>query len=128
MAVAFCLLLSPTVWEHYLAALFVPLAYLVAVRHRLGRPAVALIWAVFFLAIWQNLVVVNMIRDSVRWDSFPTLLSAGLLKSGPLLLFLLLLVRHRAALFATYTTPVWGAVAISAASDALPTTARKDIR
>jgi len=33
MAVAFCLLFLPTVWEHYLSALFLPLAYIVA-SHR----------------------------------------------------------------------------------------------
>jgi glycosyl transferase family 87 len=107
LAVAFCLLLSQTVWEHYLAALFLPLAYMVAMRERLGRAAVALISVIFFLAIWQNLIIVNVIRNHVRWDSFVILLAAGLLKSGPLLVFLLVLVRHRAAVLATYTSPAW---------------------
>lgn len=119
MAVSFCLLLSQTVWEHYLAALFLPLAYLVAVRQRLGRPAVALIWAVFALAIWQNLIIVNVLRDSFRWESFAALLAVGLLKSGPLLLFLILLLRHRAAVCATYALPAWAAAAVPAAGSAL---------
>src|SRR5262249_5356295 len=83
-----CLLLSQTVWEHYLAVLFLPLAYLVAVRHHLGRSAVSLIWAIFFLSIWQNLIIVNVLRDSFRWESFAALLAVGLLKGGLLLLFL----------------------------------------
>jgi len=119
MAVSFCLLLSQTVWEHYLAALFLPLAYLVAVRRRLGRPAVALIWTIFSLAMWQNLIIVNVLRDSFRWESFAALLAVGLLKSGPLLLFLILLLRHRAAVCATYALPAWAAAAVPAAGSAL---------
>ncbi len=116
MAVSFCLLLSQTVWEHYLAALFLPLAYLVAVRHRLGRSASALIWAVFAFAVWQNLILVNMLRDSFRWESFAGVLAGGLLKSGPLLLFLILLVRYREAVGATYALPVWGTSAVPASA------------
>jgi len=116
MAVSFCLLLSQTVWEHYLAALFLPLAYLVAVRHRLGRSASALIWAVFAFAVWQNLILVNMLRDSFRWESFAGVLAGGLLKSGPLLLFLILLVRYRDAVGATYALPVWGTSAVPASA------------
>jgi hypothetical protein len=126
MTVSFCLLLSQTVWEHYLAVLFLPLAYLVAVRHQLGGPAVSLIWAVFFLSVWQNLIIVNVLRDSFRWESFAALLAVGLLKSGPLLLFLILLVRHRAEVYATYALPPWAAVAVPAPSvlGALPAEAR----
>ena len=126
MAVSFCLLLSQTVWEHYLAVLFLPLAYLVAVRHHLSRSAVWLIWAIFFLSIWQNLIIVNVLRDSFRWESFVALLAIGLLKSGPLLLFLILLVRHRAEVYATYALPPWAAVAVPAASvlGAVPAGAR----
>ena len=114
-------------WEHYLAVLFLPLAYLVAVRHHLGRSAVWLIWAIFFLSVWQNLIIVKVLRDSFRWESFVALLAVGLLKSGPLLLFLILLVRHRAEMYATYTLPPWAAaVAVPAASvlGAVPAGAR----
>jgi hypothetical protein len=128
LAVAFCLLLSQTVWEHYLAALFLPLAYMVAVRQRLGGAAVALISVIFFLAIWQNLIIVNVIRNHVRWDSFVVLLAAGLLKSGPLLVFLLVLVKHRAALLATYTAPAWTNDALPAAGGPLGDVARMPAR
>jgi len=124
MAVSFCLLLSQTVWEHYLAALFLPLAYLVAVRQRLGRQAVALVWAIFFLSVWQNLIIVNVLRDSLRSESLTALWAAGVLKSGPLLLFLLLLVRCRAGVFATYATPVWAAAPVPATEGALGAGAR----
>jgi len=116
MAVSFCLLLSQTVWEHYLAVLFLPLAYLVAVRHHLGQSAVRLIWGIFFLSIWQNLIIVNVLRGSFRWESFVALLAVGLLKSGPLLLFLILLARYRAEVYATYALQPWAAVAVPAAS------------
>ena len=126
MAVSFCLLLSQTVWEHYLAVLFLPLAYLVAVRHHLSHSAVSLIWAIFFLSIWQNLIIVNVLRYSFRWESFGALLAIGLLKSGPLLLFLIVLVRHRAEVYATYALPPWASVAAPAASvlGAVPAGAR----
>jgi hypothetical protein len=69
-----------------------------------------------------------VIRNHVRWDSFVVLLAAGLLKSGPLLVFLLVLVKHRAALLATYTAPAWTNDALPAAGGPLGDVARLPAR
>lgn len=107
LAVTVCLAVSDVVWEHYLAALFLPLAYVVASRRYFRRPAIAMIAAIFVLAIGQSLIVVNVLRYSIEWDSWARLLGIGLMKSGPLLLFLTLLWTYRAALLRSYTSAAW---------------------
>jgi hypothetical protein len=47
VALAFALLTSDTVWEHYLAFLFPLLCYIVASRRQFGREALALVAAIF---------------------------------------------------------------------------------
>jgi len=76
-------------------------------------------------AVTVGLIIVNVLRGSFRWESFAALLAVGLLKSGPLLLFLILLVRHRAAVWATYALPAWAAAAVPvSALGAVPAGAR----
>ncbi len=108
MAVCFCLMMSQTVWEHYLAALFLFLAYVVAAQRYFSRPAMLMIGAVFLLAIGQNLIFINLLRTVHSFDSLPELVLVGLFKSGPLLLTFTFLWKHYDELFRSYAAEQWG--------------------
>jgi hypothetical protein len=107
MGVCFWLLVSQTIWEHYLTLLFIPLVYIVAVRRWFPQRARQLVAAIFVLSLGQNLVLMEFLWTRVDIQSVSALIGIGLFKSGPLLLTLILLWRHRGSLFASYTRPVW---------------------
>ncbi len=107
LAVAFFLLWSPTLWEHYLAVLFPFLAYLVASRDHFSGQARALIALIFLLSLAQNLILMDWLRGRFAFDSAWQLTSIALLKSGPLWLTLVLLWRHHRELFRSYAAPAW---------------------
>ena len=107
MAISFCLFLAPVVWEHYLSALFLPLAYVVASRRHFSGRAMVVIGSIFFIAVWQNLILINFLRYNFVWDTLLELLFVGLLKSAPLLLFLFFLLRYKTALLQSYSAPAW---------------------
>jgi hypothetical protein len=111
MAFVLFLLLSLTVWEHYLSLLFPLLAYLIAVRRDLRRGAIALVAAIVVLAVGQNLILVNWLRAHVAFDSLTMLLTIALLKSGPLTLTVVLLWRYGRDLVATHRSPAWTSLA-----------------
>jgi hypothetical protein len=108
-AIAFCLLISQVVWEHYLAVLFIPLVFLVAGFPRLERPARLHLAVIFALAVLQNLVLVMLFRDHVPVTSTATLLAVSLVKAGPLLGLLSFIWVHEAALFRLIGTVPAGA-------------------
>ncbi|MEK7832794.1 MAG: hypothetical protein AAB401_17000, partial [Acidobacteriota bacterium] len=107
MAVTFCLMFSQTVWEHYLTVLFLLLAYLVAVGRQFSSAAVILLAAIFAASLGQNIVLINVLNSRFSFDSIPELIVAGLLKSSPLWLTLIFLIRHRREFFQSYLTPQW---------------------
>jgi alpha-1,2-mannosyltransferase len=98
-AIAFCLLISQVVWEHYLAVLFIPLIFLVAGYHRLERPVRLHLGAIFALSLLQNLILVLLFRDHVPVTSTPVLLLVSLVKAGPLLGLLLFFWFHQSAFY-----------------------------
>ena len=106
LALTFCLLLSQTVWEHYLALLFPLLAYVVAVSRQFSRGAMALITAIFILSIGQNVTFTVLFR-SVDVASPVALVVLGLIKSAPLLLTVAFLVRYHEELLGSYQTEHW---------------------
>lgn len=107
MAITFCLMFSQTVWEHYLGVLFILLAYLVAIGRRFSSATVILLAAIFAASLGQNIVLVNVLSSRFSFDSIPELIAIGLLKSSPLWLTLIFLVRHRQELFQSYLMPQW---------------------
>lgn len=107
MAVTFCLMISQTVWEHYLAVLFLPLAYLAAVHRQLSPVAQILLAVIFVMSLGQNIVLTNALGARFGFSSIPALVVVGLLKSSPLWLTLILLIRHRREIFQTYFAPQW---------------------
>ena len=94
MAICFWLLTSQVIWEHYLTLLFLPLAYVVAVRDRLSSMANNLVWAIFALSLGQNLILVEYVAGRLPEESTAVLLVMGILKAGPLILLATLLWRH----------------------------------
>lgn len=95
MAVSFCLLISQVVWEHYLAVLFIPLAFLVALLPRLPPTARVHLGIIFALCMLQNLVLVLFVRDHLPVSSMAGMLLVSLFKAGPLLAYLTFLWFHR---------------------------------
>jgi hypothetical protein len=67
--------------------LFIPLAFLVIDRDRMPVAARRVLFAIFGLALGQNLVLVMFVRSHLEIASAPVLLLVSLLKAGPLLLF-----------------------------------------
>jgi len=59
MAVCFGLLISQTVWEHYLSVLFLPLAYFAACYKEFSRRAKVVLGSIVVVAIGQNLIFIN---------------------------------------------------------------------
>ncbi len=111
MAVVFCLLVSQTVWEHYLSVLFLLLAYVVAAHRHFSLGALSLIAAIFILSIGQNLILVNLLRSIHNFDSAFELVSIGLFKSAPLLLTAIFLWLCRREFFNSHLAAVWAQTA-----------------
>jgi hypothetical protein len=113
IAVLFFLLWSPTVWEHYLSLLFLPLIYIVAARAHFSRQALALVAAIFVTSVAQNLIVVNWVRYNVELDNVLLKIAVPLLKCAPLLLTMVLMARHASEFLRSFTAAAWEQVETS---------------
>lgn len=111
MSLTFCLMVSQTVWEHYLEILFLPLAYLTAVSQTLSAGARLLLASIFAVSVGQNTVLVMFVDSRFSLDTVPELIAAGLLKSSPLWLMLLFLVKYRREFFSSFQNPHWARIA-----------------
>jgi len=106
-AIVFCLLVSQTVWEHYLVALFPMLVYIAASRRHFGRGGLALAGGIFILAAWQNLILINFLSANFHFTTVPQLVLIGLCKSAPLWLTAIFMWRHHKDVFNSYADPAW---------------------
>jgi hypothetical protein len=113
MAVVLFLLTSLTIWEHYLALLFPLLICLLATRLSTDRAMTRLIVAIVAVSFAQNLVLVDLVRQRVAVDSLARLMMVALVKTGPLLLLVVLLTRYRRQLFDSHAAPGWQASRLS---------------
>jgi hypothetical protein len=102
LAILLFLLWSRTLWEHYLAVLFLPLLYVVVMRRHFSPPAIRIVVAIVVLCVFQNLVFTNWLRATLPFDSLPALVAVGVFKSAPLLLTVAFVVRHGREIFASY--------------------------
>jgi Glycosyltransferase family 87 len=112
-AIAFFLLWSATLWEHYLAVLFPLLAYVVAAREYFSRRALVLVALIFVLSIGQNLIFTMYLRDHFLFESLWSSVGIALYKSGPLLLTAIFLWRHHGELYGSYSSPAWDRPSVS---------------
>ena len=109
MALMFGLIVMPVVWDHYLAMLFIPLAYLLAMTRALRREAVLLLALILLAAIPQHVSIAMWLYSKAPLHSAPALIAAGLFKGAPLLLTALFLLLYHKDLAATYAAPEWAA-------------------
>lgn len=107
VALAFFLLVSRTVWEHYLALLFPLLSFLVARERRLGGAARSILVAVFVFCLGQNVLFTDLLRQHLQPLPAVATLALALLKSAPLYLTWALLWWHRETLLESYDTGAW---------------------
>lgn len=94
-AVVTTLTLSPTVWSHYLSALLIPLAALIALRRYLPSSAQVLIIALVFLSIFQNFLIKSKLERDFGFNEYPTVLFASLIVSLPALLMIACMIAFR---------------------------------
>lgn len=92
LAISFCLLMLQVAWEHYLALLFIPLAFLLANWPGLGAAAKAHLLVILALATLQNLILVLFVWSHLSIRSTVALLAVSLVKAGPLLGYLAFLL------------------------------------
>jgi hypothetical protein len=106
-AIVFCLLVSQTVWEHYLAVLLPMFAYIAAAHRHFSRPALALAGVMFLTAAWQNLILINFVSAIFHFDTAIELVLIGLCKSAPLWLSAIFLWRYHKEFLGSYHAPAW---------------------
>lgn len=104
MATLFFLLITQTVWEHYLMILFLFLSYVVSRSGLFAGGPLFLIRSIFFFCLFQNIILIDFFRARIMVESIPGLLLIGLLKSAPLLLTLLFLWKYDRQMYRSYTT------------------------
>jgi hypothetical protein len=102
IAIVFCLMAAPVVWEHYLAFLFIPLAFLAANEDRISRSTFRLVLLAAFLTVFQNLVVVLWLWEQLTSAPWPVHVAIAVVKASPLLVVLALLARHQRDILASY--------------------------
>lgn len=107
MSVTFCLMISQTVWEHYLIVFFPLLAYLAANHRSFSIGARVLLAIVFVMSLGQNIVLVNLLETQISLDTILELVFIGLLKSSPLWLMLFFLWNYRQEFFQSFLSPQW---------------------
>lgn len=107
MSVTFCLMISQTVWEHYLEIMFLPLTYLTAINQTLSSGARLLLASIFAVSIGQNTILVSFVNAHLSLDTIPELILVGLLKSSPLWLMLAFLLKYRQEFFRSFLDPHW---------------------
>jgi hypothetical protein len=108
LSITACLLLLPIVWGHYLSLLFIPLSYCLAVSTALPRTARWLLGGILVAALAQNVRVVDQLQTVIFVNTWPEMLAFSLLKTVPLGLTALLLMRYRKEFVQTYASPEWG--------------------
>jgi len=104
LAIIFFLLISQTLWEHYLAFLFIPLAFLLASREQLRSGTHWMIIAIVLCMPLQNLILVQLLQSWLSFDSLAVTLPVVILKTAPLWLTWLLLLTDHKTIVRSYPT------------------------
>lgn len=107
IAISACLLLMPTVWEHYLALLFIPLSYCLAVHRSMPRKAEFILGLIFLASIAQNVKVVPWLESIIYFNTPLEFIVAGFFKSVPLVLISLFFIGFHGDFVNTYTSREW---------------------
>jgi hypothetical protein len=94
MSLAFFILISQTLWDHYLAVLFPLLISLVVFWPKLGAELRVLIASIFVACLGQSQIVIALLASWFTFDSPLALTAVVLFKSAPIWLLWTLLIRH----------------------------------
>ena len=108
MAISFFVLIGHIVYEAYLAVLLIVLVFFLATFRFFNREAKLMIGAICALSFWQNIIWIDLLRRFLRFESVPELVGIGLFKSAPVILLLVLLLRHHGAIFDIYDHLIGG--------------------
>lgn len=103
LALLFFLMISQTLWEHYLAVLFIPLSFVLAAKDRFNDEARAIVWAIIFLSMGQNLIFIHWLQSLFTFQSLWAVVAICIFKTAPLWMTLVLLWRHHRSLFDAYS-------------------------
>jgi hypothetical protein len=95
LSILFFLLISNTVWEHYLSFLFLPLALILAFHERLDRRAGWMLVVLLASLPLQNVIVARLLQNTFAFDTLTVLLPLLVLKTAPLWLGWVLLLGYR---------------------------------
>jgi Glycosyltransferase family 87 len=107
MAILLSLMLPPNVWEHYLSLLFIILSYWIATKQNFSPSGKLLLYVIFFFSLFQNIILIEFLRNHWLFDSSGMLLIARAFKSAPLLLTFVFLWREYPNFLRTYKAAVW---------------------
>lgn len=114
LALTFFLCITQTVWEHYLAVLFPLLVYVVASARHFSRGATMVIVSVFALCLVQNITFTRLLSDRLGELTPVALVVLGLIKSAPLFLTVVFLIRYREEFLKSHLTETWRQRAVQA--------------
>ncbi len=95
LAVLFFLLISQTLWEHYLSFLFIPLACLLAAAPCMARAQYWMLGLLVAVLPLQNLIVIHLLQGRFAFDTLAQLLPVLLLKTAPLWLSWIMLLKYK---------------------------------
>ncbi len=107
LALTFFLLFAQTAWEHYLAVLFLPVAFWLACWDEAPRGVRRTVGALVLLSLAQNLVFTLALARLIEGGGLAPLLAALALKVAPIVAAVWLLIRHREDWAATYRRASW---------------------
>jgi hypothetical protein len=102
LALLFFLLISQTVWEHYLAVLFIPIVFLVASFRHLDMTARWLMAGIVVTLPLQNLIAIQLLQSWVSFDTAWTLAPVIVAKTAPLWIAWLVVWRYHGDMIASY--------------------------
>ncbi|MCB2134383.1 MAG: DUF2029 domain-containing protein [Rhodobacteraceae bacterium] len=88
-ALLLVIVISPVIWAHYLAILFIPLAFLIARANWLPKGAQVIFGFATIMCFFQSLIVVRQLEKLFTFDTTGEILTIGLIKSLPAMLFIL---------------------------------------
>ena len=108
LSLLFFLMVSQTLWEHYLTVLFIPLSFLLATQDRFEKRAQAIVWSIIVLSIGQNLIFIHALQSIFTFQSLSAQIAVCVFKSAPIWIMIIFLWRYHQALFKAYETPANG--------------------
>ncbi len=116
LAIMFFLLVSQTLWEHYLSLMFIPLVFLLVPRTQKNT---SLTWMglVFAASLpLQNIIIIQLLQYLFALDSITLLTPLMLLKTAPLWLGWIFVLRHHEWFISIYQQDIHASTRLAVGS------------